>query len=105
MKKTLATLGALLIAAGAQAQTHKLTQVWESDASLKTPESVRFDAQRKVLYVSNIDGEPWAADGKGSIAKVGLDGKGDRVLVVTGHPVLGRAPTRQVSADGRDVGH
>ena len=35
----------------------------------------------------------------------GLDGKGDRVLVVTGHPVSGRTPTRQVSADRRDVGH
>jgi sugar lactone lactonase YvrE len=84
MKKSLATLGALLIAAGAQAQTHKLTQVWESDATLKTPESVRFDAQRKVLYVSNIDGEPWAADGKGSIAKIGLDGKVMAAEWVTG---------------------
>jgi len=28
-----------------------------------------------VLYVSNIDGQAWEADGKGSIAKVGLDGK------------------------------
>src|SRR6187200_2436095 len=72
------TSGALLLAGAAQAQaqnSHKLTQLWESDASLKVPESVRFDAKRKVLYVSNIDGEPWAADGKGSIAKVGLDGK------------------------------
>jgi len=76
-------LGALLLAAAAQAQetgkssvnVHKLTKAWETDATLKTPESVRFDAARKVLYVSNIDGEPWAADGKGSIARVGLDGK------------------------------
>jgi DNA-binding beta-propeller fold protein YncE len=74
MKKLL-LLGALLLATGAQAQAHKLTRVWESEASLKVPESVRFDARRKVLYVSNIDGEPWAADGKGSIAKLGLDGK------------------------------
>ena len=61
-------LAALLLATGAQAQTHKLTQVWETEATLKVPESVRYDAGRKVLYVSNIDGEPWAADGKGSIA-------------------------------------
>ena len=84
MKMTLATLGALLIAAGAQAQTHKLTQVWETDAALKTPESVRFDATRKVLYASNIDGEPWTADGKGSIAKIGLDGKVIAAEWVTG---------------------
>ena len=75
MKKTLLILGALAFAAAAQAQTHKLTKLWETEAALKTPESVRFDAKRKVLYVSNIDGEPWVADGKGSIAKIGLDGK------------------------------
>jgi sugar lactone lactonase YvrE len=73
--RKLVLLGALLLATGAQAQTHKLTKVWETEAALKVPESVRFDARRKVLYVSNIDGEPWAADGKGSIAKIGLDGK------------------------------
>ena len=84
MKKTLLILGALTLAAAAQADTHKLTKVWESEAALKTPESVRFDAKRKVLYVSNIDGEPWAADGKGSIAKVGLDGKVIAAEWVTG---------------------
>ncbi len=80
MKHYLSYLGVLLaalpIATTAQAETtHKLTKVWESEAALKVPEGVRFDAKRKVLYVSNIDGEPWAVDGKGSIAKVGLDGK------------------------------
>src|SRR4029079_2760183 len=76
MTKTLLILGALALATAARADTtHKLTKTWETEATLKTPESVRFDAKRKVLYVSNIDGEPGAADGKGSIAKVGLDGK------------------------------
>jgi sugar lactone lactonase YvrE len=68
-------IGILAVAAGAQAGEHKLTKLWESEAALKVPESVRFDAARKVLYVSNIDGPPWEADGKGSIGKVGLDGK------------------------------
>jgi DNA-binding beta-propeller fold protein YncE len=88
MKKMLVTLGVLAIVAAAQAQAesqgHKLTKVWETDAALKTPESVRFDARRKLLYVSNIDGEPWTADGKGSIAKVGLDGKVIAAEWVTG---------------------
>src|SRR5690606_22784738 len=36
---------------------------------------VTFDAERQVLYVSNIDGkQPWGKDGAGSIARVGLDG-------------------------------
>jgi len=87
MKKTLVTLGALAFAtvtAHAADPAHKLTKLWETEATLKTPESVRFDAARKVLYVSNIDGEPWAADGKGSIAKVGLDGKVIAAEWVTG---------------------
>jgi DNA-binding beta-propeller fold protein YncE len=79
-------LGTLLLAATAQAQapTHKLTKVWESEAALKVPEGVRFDAKRKVLYASNIDGQPWEADGKGSIAKIGLDGKVIAAEWVTG---------------------
>ena len=57
-------------------QQHELILKWESDSLLKVPESVLFDKENQVLYVSNIDGtDPWGADGKGSIGKVGLDGK------------------------------
>jgi sugar lactone lactonase YvrE len=84
MKKPLLALAlAMSLITTAQAD-HKLTKTWESAASLKVPESVRLDAKRKVLYVSNIDGEPWNADGKGSIAKVGLDGKVIAAEWVTG---------------------
>jgi sugar lactone lactonase YvrE len=83
MKRTnqltsIALAGAALlttVALAAHHEKHKLTKVWESEASLKVPEGVRYDAANKVLYVSNIDGEPWADDKKGSIGKVGLDGK------------------------------
>ncbi len=75
MTGSMALLGAMLLATGARADTHKLTKLWETEAALKVPEAVRYDAKRKVLYVSNIDGEPWADDKKGSIGKVGLDGK------------------------------
>jgi sugar lactone lactonase YvrE len=55
---------------------HSITKLWETDSLLKVPESVLFDAGNKVLYVSNIDGtDPWAMDGKGSVGKVGLNGK------------------------------
>lgn len=67
------------------AQSVQLTKKWETEAALKTPESVLFDGPGKVLYVANIDGkEPWAKDGKGSIAKVGLDGKVVAAEWVTG---------------------
>ena len=57
------------------AQGHQLVKKWETDSLMKVPESVLFDAANQVLYVANIDGQPWEKDGKGSIGKVGLDGK------------------------------
>jgi sugar lactone lactonase YvrE len=57
------------------AQEHQLVKKWETDTLLKVPESVLYDADNKVLYVTNIDGQPWEKDNKGSVGKVGLDGK------------------------------
>lgn len=52
-----------------------LEKLWQSKAVLQVPESVLFDAERKVLYTSNINGkEPWANDGNGTIGKLALDG-------------------------------
>jgi len=64
---------------------HSATKLWETDTLLKVPESVLFDGDNKILYVSNIDGtDGWAKDGKGSVAKVGLDGKIIAIEWVTG---------------------
>ncbi len=57
------------------AQQLKLVKKWETDTTLKVPESVLYDAGNQVLYVANIEGQPGEKDGKGSIGKVGLDGK------------------------------
>ena len=75
MKKPLVVLFAVLGAASLSAQTRTLVKLWETEATLKVPESVLYDAARGVLFITNIDGEPWGDDGKGSIGKVGLDGK------------------------------
>jgi DNA-binding beta-propeller fold protein YncE len=75
MRIILALFTVALAISSAHAESHRLAKKWETEAQLRIPESVYFDAERKVLYVSNIDGEPWGDDGKGSIAKVGLDGK------------------------------
>ena len=66
------------------AQQHALLPLWKTDTLLKTPESVLFDASDKLLYVSNIEGQPWEKDGKGSIGKIGLDGKIIQVDWVSG---------------------
>src|SRR3954454_17635969 len=72
MRKTLTILLAGL-AFTANAQKHKLVKLWETDTVIATPESVL--PVNNVLYISLIDGQPWDADGKGGVAKVGTDGK------------------------------
>src|ERR1041384_1576465 len=58
-----------------KAQNIELTPVWESDTTLRTPESVLFEPGQNVLYVACINGGP-SLENKGSyLAKVGLDGK------------------------------
>lgn len=53
-----------------------LEKLWETEAEFKVPESVLYDAEREVLYISNIEGtEPWGEDGAGSIGKLSLDGE------------------------------
>ncbi|RXK58386.1 ATP/GTP-binding protein [Lacibacter luteus] len=75
MKKLASVLLFTSILFTATAQ-HQLVKLWETDTTLKVPESVYFDGKNKVLYITNIDGkEPWGKDGKGSVGKVGLDGK------------------------------
>ncbi len=52
-----------------------LEQIWATDTTLRTPESVLLDSPNNLLYVSLIDGQGGDKDGKGGIAKVGTDGK------------------------------
>lgn len=51
-----------------------LEKKWETKRLLKVPESVTYDQQRNILYVSNINGKPLDKDGNGFISKVRLDG-------------------------------
>ncbi|PWT70873.1 MAG: ATP/GTP-binding protein [Bacteroidetes bacterium] len=76
--------GGLIVGLPSIAQQHQLVKKWQTDSVLKVPESVYYDAANKVLYTSNIDGAPDGKDGKGSIGKIGLDGKIIQVDWVTG---------------------
>jgi hypothetical protein len=73
--KTYLLAAILCISSQLPAQEPRLEKIWTTDSLLKVPESVLYDAGNKVLYVSNIDGQPAEKDGKGSIGKVGLDGR------------------------------
>lgn len=75
MKKVLLFI-AFIIGIQLIGQSQTLSKIWESDTTLKVPESVLFDAKSARMFVTNIDGKgPWDKDGKGSIAMLTLSGK------------------------------
>jgi sugar lactone lactonase YvrE len=57
---------------------------WNLSRVFKVPESALYDAGHQVIFVSNINGKPTAADGNGFISQVSPDGK-----VITLHWVDG----------------
>jgi DNA-binding beta-propeller fold protein YncE len=63
----------LFVSTQLSAQQSPLVKQWETDSTLRQPESVVFDANSKILYVSNIGDFDKAGDG--AISKIGLDGK------------------------------
>lgn len=62
----------------------KLVKIWESDTLFTIAESALYDAKNNVIYVSNIEGQPWEEDGKGSIGLLSLEGKVINARWVTG---------------------
>jgi hypothetical protein len=52
-----------------------LVKKWETSSQFLTPESVKYDAERTIFYVSNINGKPSDKDGNGFISKLSTDGK------------------------------
>ena len=52
----------------------QLEKVWVANEGLKTPESVIYDQERNVIYVSNINGDPTANDDNGYISILKPDG-------------------------------
>jgi len=59
--------------AGGDAYT--VTKQWETQQKLLLPESVLYDEERDILYVSNMNGKPAEKNGQGFISKISLNGK------------------------------
>ncbi|MFH1214554.1 MAG: ATP-binding protein, partial [Candidatus Neomarinimicrobiota bacterium] len=66
--------GIIRIPAG-EPQTVTAKLKWSLKQVFKVPESALYDYARTVIYVSNINGSPGAADGNGFISRVSPDGK------------------------------
>lgn len=85
MKIIFTTLCFFILSGTISSQKHELIKLWETDSVFKVPESVLYDQDNNVLYVANIDGtQPWEKDGKGSVGKLGTDGKPVQVEWVKG---------------------
>src|ERR1051326_3673129 len=98
-----AMLGAMLIAACAKQESPKVDSSKTAVASpagpaaspaspaklgetggMKTPESVRYDPELDVYYVSNINGNPSQHDGNGFIDRVRADSTGVLTMLAEG---------------------
>lgn len=66
------------------ADTLKLEKQWQTKNELKEPESVVYDIMRRSIYVSNVNGEPSAADGNGFISLIANDGKIEKLKWIDG---------------------
>ena len=74
MKQSIFVLFFVSIFSLANAQTHTLKKLWQTDTVITIPESVLPDVKKGILYVSLIDGEPWGADGKGGVGILNTKG-------------------------------
>lgn len=84
MIRVFLVLGLTLSVFITKSQTYQLEKLWEANRGLPVPESVLYDAGKKLLYVSLIDGPSTERDGKGGIAQLNLDGSIKNANWITG---------------------
>lgn len=61
-----------------------LVKKWATEQVFSVPESVCWDFDRAILYVSNIAGNPGEKDGEGFISRVSIEGEVKKLRWVTG---------------------
>lgn len=82
--KTIAAAAALAVCVAIPAIGAGLMKLWVTEPVFRVPESICFDEEREILYVSNIDGKSSEKDGNGFISRLGLDGTVRKLEWVTG---------------------
>jgi len=53
----------------------ELVELWKTDTLFRVPESVIYDENNDVLYVSNLNYEPRVKDGNGFISRLSTSGE------------------------------
>ncbi|MDY0341928.1 MAG: hypothetical protein RBR28_00015 [Lentimicrobium sp.] len=59
-------------------------KLWEVSGGMVTPESVLYDAASGVIYVANINENPWEKDGNGFISQLSTQGEIIKLKWATG---------------------
>jgi DNA-binding beta-propeller fold protein YncE len=72
------------ISAAAPAGAVHLVKKWATDPLFDVPESVCWDTEREILYVSNISGSPADRDSTGFISRVTIEGDVKKLRWITG---------------------
>ncbi len=72
---TVITISMLNVSAQDKYITDKLEKLWVTSDGLKTTESVLYDPIDKVIYVANINENPWEKDGNGYISRLKTNGE------------------------------
>jgi hypothetical protein len=83
-----------------------LEKIWQTDTIVADPESVLPDLKKGIMYISLVDGDGWAADGKGGVAKLNMDGTnyiGNWVSGLNAPKGLGSYGSRLYAADITEV--
>ncbi len=68
----------------ASKNTTEASEIWIENAGLATPESVLYDKKNDRYLISNINGNPTAADGNGFISIVSPEGKLQKLKWIDG---------------------
>ncbi|MBN2070478.1 MAG: SMP-30/gluconolactonase/LRE family protein [Candidatus Krumholzibacteriota bacterium] len=79
---TIAILITSIAAAGSNAQT--LAKKWATEPLFETPESVVYDDENHILFVSNISGRPDEKNGMGFISRLSMKGEIKKLKWITG---------------------
>lgn len=85
--RTLLILTLVVVVIGATAspvRAFHLVKKWATDPVFNVPESVCWDFDREILYVSNIAGNPGEKDGEGFISRVSIEGEVKKLRWITG---------------------
>ena len=102
MKRFAAMIFLIPVVLSSGAGAVSLVKKWETEKVFRTPESVIYDAERHILYVSNIDGKSDEKDGEGFISQLSMKGAVVKLKWIAGLNApkgMGIAGTRLYVAD------